>query len=235
MNFLRSLMITLRKFNPRYIKNSVQLKAINSKYLIGKGIEIGPGGTPYMDGLTLVDKFPLEYPNLDAEKVVNSDASDLPFDDNCFDFLISCHCLEHCPDTIKTLNEWIRVVKKGGIVFLVLPHGDRTFDKGRRKTTLNNHIEDFKNEVDIYDDEPLDEWENISLVNAKPKWLNNKNAYNIDGSLNFVWMAETGRIHYHVWTQKEFVELAKYLKVEVLESREFLPNRDDSFLVVLKK
>ena len=235
VKFLKYTIILLRRLKPKYIRNSILLNSINKKYLIGDGVEIGPGGSPYKNGLTLVDKFPLEYPNLDAKKVVNCDANELPFNDSKFDFLISCHCLEHCPDAIKTLNEWLRVIKKNGILFLVLPHGDRTFDKGREKTSLEHHINDYKNNVDIYDPSPHEEWKSISLKADNPKWLNNPKAKNADGSLNFKWMAEDGKIHYHVWTQKEFVALADYLGLKVLKSLEFHPNRDDSFLVILQK
>lgn len=235
INFLKVVVRFLRKLKPKYIINKKKLLNINKKFLNGSGVEIGPGGSPYMKGLTLVDKFPLEYPNLNPDKVINSDASDLPLEDNQFDFLVSCHCLEHCPDTIKTLKEWTRVIKKDGILFLVLPHGDRTFDKGRKKTSLQHHIDDYKNKVDIYDTEPLDEWENISLKVDNPWWLENENAKNADGSLNFKWMAEDGKIHYHVWTENEFQTLAEYLDLNVLMKLEYLPNRDDSFLMVLQK
>tara|TARA_B100002019_G_scaffold76478_1_gene66036 strand:- start:4910 stop:5659 length:750 start_codon:yes stop_codon:yes gene_type:complete len=235
VKFLKHVITMLRKINPQYIKNLILLNSINKKYLVGNGVEIGPGGSPYMKGLTLVDKFPAEYPNLEAKKIVNTDANELPFDDNKFDFLISCHCLEHCPNTIKTLNEWSRVIKKNGILFLVLPHGDRTFDKGREKTSLDHHINDYNNNVDIYDVSPHDEWENISLKADNPKWLENPKARNENGTLNFKWMAEDGKIHYHVWTDKEFIKLAEYLNLKVLKSLEFHPNRYDSFLIILQK
>ena len=235
ISFLRIIVRFFRKLKPKYVKNKFKLIEINKRFLVGSGVEIGPGGSPYMSGLTLVDKFPLAYPNLDQNKVVNSDASNLPFKDNTFDFLISCHCLEHCPDTIRTLNEWLRIIKKGGFLFLVLPHGDRTFDKGRNKTTVEHHIRDYNNKVDIYDTDPLEEWENISLKADNPKWLNNDKAKNADGSLNFKWMAEDGKIHYHVWTEDEFEMLAKYLNLNIEIKLTFFPNRDDSFLMVLSK
>lgn len=47
-----------------------------------------------------------------------ADAQALPFTDNCFDFVISCECLEHVPEPQKMLDELYRVVKKDGIVLL---------------------------------------------------------------------------------------------------------------------
>ena len=212
------------------------LKFIKNKYFKGRGLEIGPGDFPYsQQNTTYIDKFPKHYDLNKSKKVIKVDNDQIPFGNSTFDFLISAHCLEHCPDTIKTLKEWIRVVKKEGLLFIILPHCDRTFDKGRKYSTLEHHIKDYKNKVDIYDQDPLIEWENISLKNAKPKWLLDENSRNVDGSLNFKWMAENGLIHYHSWTQNELLDIGKYLNLKVRYSSEYFPTRKDSFVVIFEK
>jgi SAM-dependent methyltransferase len=75
-----------------------------------------------------------------AKVDVVADGADLPFENNQWDFVISSHCLEHNWDTIAALKEWIRVVKVGGYVFTIFPHPERTFDKGRPRTTLEELI-----------------------------------------------------------------------------------------------
>jgi hypothetical protein len=40
-------------------------------------------------------------------------------------------------DPIKTIQEWFRVVKSGGYVYMDIPHKERTFDKPRNRTTLS--------------------------------------------------------------------------------------------------
>jgi len=37
-------------------------------------------------------------------------------------YVFSSHCLEHLDAWKEALREWIRVLKKGGILFLYLPH-----------------------------------------------------------------------------------------------------------------
>jgi hypothetical protein len=37
------------------------------------------------------------------------------------DYVFSSHCLEHVNDWVSTLEYWISVIKKGGILFLYLP------------------------------------------------------------------------------------------------------------------
>lgn len=54
----------------------------------------------------------------DTAIFVVADAQVLPFNDNQFDFVISCECLEHVPDPQKMLNEIYRVLRKDGLVIL---------------------------------------------------------------------------------------------------------------------
>jgi len=66
---------------------------------------------------------------------------DLPVADESQDFVISSHVLEHFPDPIKALREWYRVIRKGGFIYMIVPHKDRTFDQPRPRTTLNELVE----------------------------------------------------------------------------------------------
>ena len=52
------------------------------------------------------------------------------------DFVISSHVIEHFYDPIKTVQEWLRVVKPGGYVYMIVPHKERTFDRDKARTTL---------------------------------------------------------------------------------------------------
>jgi SAM-dependent methyltransferase len=59
----------------------------------------------------------------------------LPFRDKSFDFVISSHVIEHFFDPIAALYEWVRVARK--YVFIIVPHRDRTPDRIRSLTTVN--------------------------------------------------------------------------------------------------
>lgn len=65
----------------------------------------------------------------------------LPFADNSLDFVISSHVIEHFYDPVKTMQEWLRVVKPGGYVYVIAPHKERTFDKERPRTNLAEIID----------------------------------------------------------------------------------------------
>jgi SAM-dependent methyltransferase len=69
--------------------------------------------------------------------------------------VISSHVIEHfwvrifCQpnlffkDPIKTIEEWLRVVKPGGYVYMDIPHKERTFDKPRNRTTLSELLKRY--------------------------------------------------------------------------------------------
>lgn len=68
---------------------------------------------------------------------VLAEGDDLPWPDSTHDFVLSSHVLEHFPDPIKTLREWVRVVRPGGLLFLILPLPDaHPADRAHAVSTL---------------------------------------------------------------------------------------------------
>ena len=69
----------------------------------------------------LKDKFSRNSLTLDLSKIEFHVASamDLPYKDGNFDLVVSLNAFEHIPDPLLALREAIRVVKKGGLVYLI--------------------------------------------------------------------------------------------------------------------
>lgn len=206
-------------------------------YCVGKGIEIAPGRKPYCDRKNTVylEKHP-GNPDGSLKVDLVGDAANIPVNDNFFDFLLSSHCLEHCPNTLKVLSEWKRVIKVGGIIFLILPHGDRTFDKYRKKTDLDHHIKDFKTVNSDYDyshnEEIKEGWSKLSDFENRKKNFEKKWKFDF---WDFESRIKQNVIHYHVWEQNEFINILKYIDLKILYVADIVPERKDSFLVIAKK
>lgn len=130
---------------------------IVNKYLLGlKGIEIGGSSfANYGIDAINIDRIDIiktdinnfyfkdqimSYCNYIKKVDLISDGDNLPFKDNTLDFVFTSHVLEHFYNPIKALKEWYRVTKVGGYVFMIIPHKERTFDKDRERTTLNELI-----------------------------------------------------------------------------------------------
>lgn len=61
-----------------------------------------------------------------------------------YDFVLSSHVLEHSANPLQALAEWCRVLRVGGVLVLVVPHKDGTFDHRRPVTSLAHLMEDFR-------------------------------------------------------------------------------------------
>ena len=53
-------------------------------------------------------------------EIIQASISDLPFEDNFFDFGMSIGVLHHIPDTKMALNDCVKKIKKGGYFYLYL-------------------------------------------------------------------------------------------------------------------
>jgi SAM-dependent methyltransferase len=141
--------------------------------------------------------------------------------------------LEHHQDTLRTLYEWKRVLKPGGVMFLILPHRDRTFDKYRALTTLQHHIDDYANLGESEDHSHYAEiregWSKIEDFEQQ------RVAFEAEWRID-VWdwagRIRNGVIHFHVWTQNEVVDLFRYVGLSIEYVADLVPERPDSFLVV---
>jgi len=96
-------------------------KVVEKYAATGKGLDIGCGKAKIHSNAMGVDVYPFK------DVAIVTDATDLwMFKKNELDFIVSSHTLEHMPDTKKTLLEWKRVIKPGGIIGIVVPDGEET-------------------------------------------------------------------------------------------------------------
>ena len=87
-----------------------------------KGIDVGCGPRKIAKGAVGIDILRKES---EADLLASGDQ--LPFGKETLDFVVASHNLEHYEDIQKTLGEWKRVIKNGGIIGMVVPD-DRIID-----------------------------------------------------------------------------------------------------------
>ena len=61
-----------------------------------------------------------------------------------YDFILSSHTIEHTANPLRALAEWKRVLREGGVLALIVPHKEGTFDHKRPVTTLEHLVQDFE-------------------------------------------------------------------------------------------
>ncbi|MFT2095888.1 methyltransferase domain-containing protein [Acidiphilium multivorum] len=108
-----------------------------TRYFVGEGIDIGSGPDPIS---FYAELFPLMR-EVRSWDLADGDAQYLEgVPDASFDFVHSSHCLEHMRDPLVALRNWLRVLKPGGHMVVLVPDEictNRAFSP-RRSTPITN-------------------------------------------------------------------------------------------------
>ncbi len=168
--------------------------ALSDRFLAppARGVEIGPSALNPFDGLLKwnVEQLAAEVFFAAQRRIAGgvaridafADADHLPFRDGSLDYVLASHVLEHMPDTLAALREWDRVVRPGGVVFLVVPHRDRTQDRDRARTPLRHLLHDFA----------------VGMTVARSALVPTSHYH--------VWTGEDGRALLHLCIQERFLD-----------------------------
>jgi SAM-dependent methyltransferase len=145
-----------------------------TRYLGGlRGVEIGAAShnpfyldainvDRYSDDQTIYKKLERRLSGKAARVDVVAHGDDLPFADASYDFVFSSHVIEHFPDPIKALREWVRVASR--YVVAIVPHRDRTFDSERELTTVDELMERHRDGLTSEEDKHWSVWTCESFV-----------------------------------------------------------------------
>jgi tetratricopeptide (TPR) repeat protein len=134
----------------------IRESALAHKWLDGlQGLEIGPSAqNPF--GLNtrnvgmpddIYEQDQITRAGKAAKLDIIATAEDIPVPDESEDFILASHIIEHCPDFIKALIEWFRIVKPGGYIFMITPHRYTSLaDAGRPLTSWTHIFSDYINQ-----------------------------------------------------------------------------------------
>ena len=87
------------------------------------------------------------YKNKKGKNIIN-DAIDISnIKDEEYDFLFASHCLEHIANPLKALKEWLRIIKKGGNIILILPEKSMCFDHKRNVSLFSTILSQYEKNV----------------------------------------------------------------------------------------
>lgn len=195
---------------------------LSANYIEGEGIEIGALNYPlvlkpgvkvkYLDRVSPDDHMAI-LDEFKRDEIVNVEIIDdgetmKTVANDSQDFVIANHFLEHCQNPILAIENMLRVVKLGGVLFLAIPDKRYTFDTNRALTTIDHLLKDYK---------------------EGPSWSEESHYY------DFVKYTEHGfgkteveireviqalkkknfSIHFHVWDHQSILEMFCALKSEL--------------------
>ncbi len=225
----------------RAIAKKVRLFA-SYRYLRGNGIEIGALNRPlrifhdarvrYIDRLPS-DKLREAYPELAGEPFVEVDAVDqgetlASVEDTSCDFVIANHIIEHTQNPIGAIENMLRVLKSNGVLYLALPDKRFTFDRDRPVTPYEHLKRDYFESPSWSEEFHYTEWircvgkvEDAAELKRRAAEIQSKG----------------DNIHFHVWTQREMIDLILNLRrdfnfpIEI----ETMTKNSQEMVIVLRK
>jgi SAM-dependent methyltransferase len=190
------------------------------KYIRGKGYEIGAQNSPlickkseeirYIDYLSREEsskKYNIPFHECVDVDII-ADANDLSILPNeSASFIIANHVLEHSPNPIKALLDWLRILKPGGTLFLSLPHNcSNEFDFEKKLTSLNHLVEDFNKAKKGEDITTVHIQEHVKLIDGiSPQ--NNKGFTKRCEEL----IKSNLHTHYHVFNKNNCFDLLNHI------------------------
>jgi SAM-dependent methyltransferase len=209
------------------------------RFLRGEGIEVGALDFPlrlprgarvryvdYLDEAGLREAYsstlrkgrPLVVPD-----IVDDGAHLSSFADASLDFMVANHMLEHVEDPIAALQQQLRVLRRGGVLYLTLPDARASFDAPRNRTTVEHLLRDHREGPQVSRREHYEECARL-IEGHRGENLTKRVGEMEAGGL---------RPHFHVW---EPITFAGFLAaLEAPFSLELLQASTEEFLVVLRK
>jgi SAM-dependent methyltransferase len=212
------------------------------RYIRGSGIEIGalhrPLPTFHRAKVQYVDRLPTDQLRLACPAVADQtlievgqveDGETLTSiaDESC-DFVIANHMIEHTRNPIGAIENMFRVLKPNGILYMALPDKRFAFDAERAITSYEHLKRDYFESPEWSDAEHYLDW-----ITGVGKVTDGSEA----GRRARHIQAGRANIHFHVWTQREFIELVLNLRRDFhlpIEIEAMIKNSQE-FVVVLRK
>lgn len=137
-----------------------------------------------------------------------SELSAIP--DGKYDFVLSSHSIEHIANPLKAVRNWLRVLKKNGVLLMVVPHKEGTFDHRRPVTPFSHLLEDFKNDVGEDDLTHLPEILELHDLGMDP-WAGDFESFRQRSLRN----RENRCLHHHVFNTPLVIQLFDYFNLQI--------------------
>jgi SAM-dependent methyltransferase len=81
-------------------------------------------------------------------KVIINDSVNISLVQNeCYDFVFSSHSLEHIANPIKAISEWLRIIKNGGYIIIIVPEKSCCFDHKRNYSKFSTLLSQYEKNV----------------------------------------------------------------------------------------
>jgi len=145
-------------------------------------------------------------------KVIINDSVNISLVKNSeYDFCFSSHCLEHIANPLKAVSEWLRIIKKGGHVIIIVPEKSVCFDHKRNYSKFSTLLSQYEKNVGEDDLSTLPEiLANHDLAMDPP--AGDLGAFTKRSLDNF----NNRCLHHYVYNDELLIEICNYFKCEFI-------------------
>tara|TARA_B110000037_G_scaffold160063_1_gene180760 strand:- start:922 stop:1725 length:804 start_codon:yes stop_codon:yes gene_type:complete len=217
------------------------------QWLVGlnRGVEIGAFQSPLPNIKPIyVDTFK-EFAGQKCLVDVLAESTNLPFSDHEMDYVAASHVFEHIANPLQALLEWFRVTRHDGIIYLVIPDRNHTWERNRPAVSPEHLLSDYYDSTSQSDGTHIDEFVDYVLWNDfSPDDPSEEARESYRSSLHgAIRQGLDINIHFHAYDPSSFAPIVdaanELLKDgETLELVDFSPNFPsecpNGFLAVLR-
>ena len=242
----------------RVIVNHLQQRKCYYRFFDGEGLDVGPADKPFIDN-PLVRNLKVKYVDhhkpeklkelfseiedfhpVQPDYICDISGRGLEFAANeSYDFIIYSHIFEHVANPFFILKEAHRVLKTGGVLYLSVPDGRYSDDRGRRLTSYDELMTLYKNDVREVSDDYVHAYL-ASPVISKVEWVKEFLANPpADPSPVYEHCRERS-FHVHVWDNVVFFQhmdrffTESKLACSLLDLEVYENNRYENILILQK-
>lgn len=151
------------------------------------------------------------YPNKKGRVFINDAVNISLVQDECYDFCFSSHSLEHIANPLKAINEWLRIIKKGGFIIIIVPEKSVCFDHKRNYSMFSTLLSQYEKDVGENDLSTLPEiLANHDLTMDAPAGdfaaFTKRSLHNFDNRC----------LHHYVYNDELLMEICSFFKCEFI-------------------
>ncbi|MFH1454928.1 MAG: methyltransferase domain-containing protein [bacterium] len=165
--------------------------------------------------------------NKKVGKLYIADATDLQsIQKKNYDFVLSSNNIEHIANPIKAIEEWLSVLKDGGVLVVVAPKKESNFDNKREVVTFEHLLNDYRKNTKEDDLSHLNEI--LSFHDLKMDLATDNIEEFKKRSLNNF---QNRCLHQHVFDLNVLQKIYQYFKLSILKTTE----TDDDYIIIGEK
>ena len=143
-------------------------------------------------------------------KVIINDAVNISLvENNKYDFCFSSHSLEHIANPLKAIQEWLRIIKNGGHIIIIVPEKSVCFDHKRNYSNFSTLLSQYEKNVGEDDLSTLPE---ILMKHdlTMDQCAGNLGSFTKRSLDNF----NNRCLHHYVYSDELLIEICNYFKCE---------------------